>query len=124
MRIKQTIAAALAVLALTLVGAGTAAAHTTVKSTSPKAGSSVARSLKSVRVLFNGQIRSGTLKVYRKSNGDKVSYGNGGRDPGNVKRLTVALKSGLAAGAYSVRWKMVASDGHTQSGSFWFRLKK
>lgn len=114
---------ALVALALTLVGAGSALAHTTVKSTSPKNGATVARSLSSVRVLFNGQIRRGTIKVVRAANGQKVSSGSGGRDPRNVKRLTVSLKNGLARGKYNVSWSMVAADGHNQRGSFWFKLR-
>lgn len=123
MKSRKLILVVLAALALTVVGAGTAMAHTTVKSTSPKNGSTVAKSLKSVKVLFSGQIRSGTLKVVRVSTGKKVSVGKGGRDPRNVKRLTVRLKSGLAKGKYKANWSMVAADGHTQSGSFWFKLR-
>lgn len=122
-RIHNMTVVALAALVLTLVGAGAADAHTTVKSTNPKNGAKVARSLSSVRVLFNGQIRSGTLKVVRASSGEKVSSGSGGRDPRNVKRLTVRLKSGLAKGKYNVRWRIVAADGHNQTGTFWFRLR-
>jgi methionine-rich copper-binding protein CopC len=35
----------------------------------------------------------------------------------------VPLKKGLARGGYAARWKIVAADGHTQSGSFRFRLR-
>lgn len=123
MNAKKMASVLVAVLALTVVGAGAVNAHTTVKSTSPKAGSKVNKSLKSVKVTFNGAIKRGTLKVVRTSNGAKVSNGSGGRDPGNVKRLTVALKGGLKAGKYKANWSMVAADGHTQTGSFSFKLK-
>ncbi len=103
-------------------GATSALAHVTFKSSSPAKGSTVKKSLKTVKVTFSGTIRSGTLKVYGPKGG-KVSKGNGGRDPRNIKRLTVALKSGLKVGKYTAKWTITAADGHKQSGSFTFRLK-
>jgi methionine-rich copper-binding protein CopC len=116
-----TILAAATVLVASF-GATGAWAHVKVKSTSPKAGASVKKSLKSVKVLFTGPIRSGTLKVYT-AGGTKVSKGNGGRDPRNINRLIVGLKGGLKAGRYTAKWSIIAADGHKQNGSFGFRLK-
>ena len=53
----------------------------------------------------------------------RVSRGNGGRDPRDVKRLRVPLKSSKKAGTYTAKWTMKAADGHTQTGSFKFKLK-
>ena len=53
-----------------------------------------------------------------------ASVGKGARDPRNVKRLAVGLKSSLKAGAYKTSWTIVAADGHTQKGSFRFTLKR
>ncbi len=111
------------VVALVLAFGATAAwAHVTVTSTSPGKGTTVKKSLKTVKVTFSGPIRSGTLKVYG-PRGGKVSIGNGGRDPRNIKRLTVGLKSGLKVGKYTARWTETAADGHKKSGSFTFKLK-
>ena len=66
-------------------------------------------------------IRSGTLTVKRGSR--TVSSGRGGQDPRNVKRLRVGLKSGLKAGRYKATWTIKAVDGHTQRGTFTFRLR-
>jgi methionine-rich copper-binding protein CopC len=107
--------------ALTLAIAVPATAHTEVKSTNPKRGSTATKSLKSVKVTFTGRIRSGTLRVKRVG-GSKVSNGSGGRDPRNVKRLAVSLKSGLKSGRYKVNWTIVADDGHDQKGSFRFKI--
>jgi methionine-rich copper-binding protein CopC len=74
-----------------------------------------------VRVTFDGRIRSGTLSVKRVG-GSKVSIGSGARDPRNVKRVAVRLKSSLKAGRYKANWTIVADDGHEQKGSFRFRL--
>ena len=109
--------------ALTLAIAVPALAHTEVKSTSPKRGGTASTAIKSVKVTFEGRIRSGTLTV-RKVGGGKVSVGSGRRDPRSVRRLVVGLKSGLAAGRYKANWKMIAADGHEQKGSFRFRLER
>jgi methionine-rich copper-binding protein CopC len=93
-----------------------------VQSTSPGKGSTVKKTRKTVKVTFNGPVRSGTLKVYNAA-GTKVSIGNGGRDPRNIKRLTVSLKSGLKVGKYTAKWTIVSADGHALKGSFWFKLK-
>jgi len=104
------------------VSCATAFAHEEVKSTSPGKGKTASSSIKSVTVTFSGMIRKGTLKVTGPG-GKVVSNGSGGRDPRNVKRLKVALKSGLKAGSYKATWTIVASDGDNQSGSFTFKLK-
>jgi methionine-rich copper-binding protein CopC len=113
-------AAAVAALAATT---GTAFAHVEVQSTNPPRGGSAKTTIKTVRVTFDGQLRSGTLRVTRVG-GSKVSRGSGGRDPRNVRRLSVRLKSSLRAGRYRARWTVVAADGHEQSGTFRFRLRR
>jgi methionine-rich copper-binding protein CopC len=118
-RFALAFATAASISALT---AATAFAHETVKSTSPGKGKTASTHTSSVTVTFNGQIRSGSMKVTGPG-GKVVSSGQGGRDPRNVKRLRVPLKSGLKAGSYKATWKIVASDGDNQTGSFTFKLK-
>lgn len=117
---RQLPTAALAAT-LTLALTVPAIAHTEVASTSPRKGSTASKSTATVKVTFDGRIRSGTLTVKRVG-GSKVSIGSGGRDPRNVKRLAVKLKSGLSSGRYKASWKILADDGHTQKGSFRFKL--
>ena len=114
------------ILALAATGsalaAATAFAHTEVKSTSPAKGKSAPRSIGSVTVTFTGTIRSGTIKVTGPG-GKTYTADGGGRDPRNVKRLKAPLKSSKPAGGYKASWTMKAADGHTQRGSFTFKLK-
>ncbi len=105
------------------VAAAPAAAHTEVKSSSPAKGSTARTSIRTVTVTFTGPIQRGTIRV-RKKGGRVVSDGGGGRDPRQVTRLRVPLRGGLTAGRYTARWSMVAADGHTQRGSFSFRLRR
>lgn len=96
-----------------------ASAHVEVSSTSPSAGSTASRSLGTVTVTFTGALRSGRLKVKRIGGG---KAGAGGRDPRNISALRAELKSGLSAGRYRAKWKVVSADGHEQKGSFTFKL--
>jgi methionine-rich copper-binding protein CopC len=115
------LSAALVAALFSAVGVTTASAHVRVVSTNPATGGSASRSIRTVRVTFNAAIRSGTLRVFRRSTGAQVS-GTGARNPRNLRQLVTSLRSGLAAGRYIARWTLVASDGHRQSGSFGFRL--
>lgn len=108
---------------LALGGAAVAAAHTEVKSTSPAAGATAKSSVTRATVTFTGTLRRGTLRVTGPG-GKVVSVGKGGRDPRNVARLLVGLKPGLKAGAYKASWTIMAADGHEQTGSFRFKLKR
>jgi methionine-rich copper-binding protein CopC len=123
---RATILAACAALLLSLVLAGTwmsasAQAHTEVAKVKPSG--SAKTSIRTVSVSFTGLIRSGSIRVV--GPGGKVySAGRGGRDPRNVNRLVVPLKRSLKAGTYKAKWKAVAADGHEQSGSFSFRLRR
>lgn len=120
-RIRTAVAGAAAALALG-AGAPAALAHVELESSTPKAHATAKRSLTSVRLTFSGALRSGTVTV-KGPTGAKVSTGAGGRDPRNVNRLMVALRSGLKAGRYTVSAAAVSADGHKETFSFWFRLK-
>ncbi len=123
MRAHRCMVIAVVAAALLAVAAGTAFAHTKVKSTSPAKGKTAKTSIDRVTVTFTGPLRRGTLRVV--GPGSKVvSVGRGGRDPRNINRLLVPLKGSLKAGAYKASWTILAADGHDQKGSFTFRLKR
>jgi copper resistance protein C len=120
---KKRLTTALAVAAVTSgATAAVALAHTELKSTYPGKGKTASTRIGSVSATFSAAIRSGTLKVTGPGN-KTVSSGNGGRDPRNVKRVKVPLKSGLKAGSYKASWTMKAADGHSQRGTFTFKLR-
>jgi copper resistance protein C len=120
---KRRLSTALTAAAVTsAVAAATAFAHTEVRSTYPGKGKTVSKRVSTVSVTFNQQIRSGTVKVTGPG-GRTYSSSKGGRDPRNVKRLRVGLKSSKRAGTYKASWTIQAVDGHTQRGSFTFKVK-
>lgn len=104
------------------VGPGTAFAHVEVESTSPARGATAKTSIRSVKVNFSGAIQRGTLRVT--GPGKKVvSIGTGGRAAHNISRLRVSLKRSLKPGRYRAKWSATSADGHSEDGSFRFRLK-
>jgi methionine-rich copper-binding protein CopC len=113
---------ALLVLTASLVVATPAAnAHTELVSTTPKAGAYAKRSLSTVRVRFSQPIRSGRLQVLRA--GEKVSLGGGQRSAEDVRAIEARIGDELEGGRYVVRWTMTAVDGHTQQGTWRFKVR-
>jgi methionine-rich copper-binding protein CopC len=105
-----------------LVAAAPVAAHTGVKSISPKAGSTVSRtSAKWVRVTFRGRIADGKLTV-RSQDGRSLTRGAAGLVNGG-RVLRVRLASGLPRGRATVRMQVLNTDGHVTTRTWWFRLR-
>jgi methionine-rich copper-binding protein CopC len=109
-------------LAASLVLAPAALAHVELEKTSPKAHSTV-KAPPAVRMTFSGPLRSASLTVTGPG-GKVASSGHGGKDPRNINRAVVSLKSGLAAGKYTVKAKVTAADGHKETFTFWFKIKR
>jgi methionine-rich copper-binding protein CopC len=110
-----------AVAAAVLAAPAVAAAHTSIKSTSPKSGATADRDLRAVKVVFRGSIPDGELTV-RNGGGAKVSRGEGRLVRGD-RQLRARLSSGLKAGRYRATVRWLSSDGHVQSRSWSFRLR-
>ncbi len=109
-------------LLATLFYAAPASAHVTVTGRNPGKGDTASTSIGRAWVKFNQNVRSGTIRVYKVSNGNKVSKGTGRRDPRNLARVICQMKNNLTAGRYVARWTVVGPDGHHQRGSWRFRL--
>jgi methionine-rich copper-binding protein CopC len=105
------------------LAATTAFAHVQLESSNPKDKAKLDHAPSSVSLTFSGPIRSGTLKVTGPG-GKKVSVGKGGRDPRNIDRLLVALKSGLKAGSYKSSASVIAADGHHETWTLKFTIRK
>jgi copper transport protein len=103
--------------------AGTVSAHSLVRSTDPKAGSTVQRAPTAVVIRFNEavELAFGGIQVLgpnrRRVDVGKTGYGSGRRDT-----IRVGLAPDLANGRYTVVWRIVAADGHPRDGRFGFRL--
>ena len=102
-----------------------AIAHVSVVSTSPQYQSSVDALPDHVVIGFNsplivlGSKKTNTVEVIN-PNGDSVTQGDA-EVSGAV--ITVALnQDGAVAGDYTVRYRVVSTDGHAVSGSYHFLL--
>jgi copper resistance protein C len=51
-----------------------------------------------------------------------TSVAKGGLDPADDTRMAIDLDAPLEAGAYTVRWTAVATDGHVERGSWAFTV--
>lgn len=112
---------AVAITCLVLAIPAIASAHVEILATSPSKAAKT--TVKQVTVTLSGPIRGGSLKIFGPV-GELVSKGAGGRDPSNFSALLVRLKGGLTPGRYTAKPVWVGADGHRQSSSFSFRLKR
>ncbi len=110
---------AVAVACAALVLPASAAAHTGVDHTSPRAGSTVTRSLSVAKVFFEGRVSDATL--VGKRNGSKVSRGDGMlADRGRQVRARLRTSR---SGRHSATVRWLSRDGHVLSRTWSFRIR-
>jgi len=116
-------AAAVLLLALSLLSAGQARAHAFLERTDPKAGATLGAAVDRVRVWFNSVLEPAFSSItVRDAAGKTVDKKDGRVNPADAKLLEVSLPR-LAPGSYRVIWKIAARDGHRATGSYNFVIK-
>jgi methionine-rich copper-binding protein CopC len=115
-------AGALAWVAVTLAAA-TAAAHATGQRFEPRQGATLSASPPEVRIGYDGAIepRFSTIEVAG-PDGRPVATGAAEVDPESQRVLRVRLPA-LDPGVYTVRWRVLAVDGHRTEGRYTFTVK-
>lgn len=117
----RPIAAAMLVVALVLVWAGPAAAHTGFESSEPSDGAVVIGPVTEVVVRFSGPATpTGEGFVVRLPTGDLVESVAAAEDGENSWRLD--LPEPVVDGVVAVRWEVQAPDAHPIAGSFSFTV--
>ncbi|MCW1967794.1 MAG: copper resistance protein CopC, partial [Anaerolineae bacterium] len=77
-----------------------------------------------VRIVFSEKILAATTIKVLNSNKQQVDVKNGKIDPNDARSQTYVLGLPvLENGVYTVEWRSLAADGHTESGKFSFTLK-
>jgi copper transport protein len=115
------VARALAVLAFAaLVVPATAAAHARLIRTVPTDGSLLARAPRDVRVVFDDTVRIGSGNAAVANASRRSVLAAPARARGRV--VTLPLIAGLPRGDYTVRWSVVAEDGHHEQGLIAFAV--
>ncbi|MCQ9351515.1 copper resistance protein CopC [Corynebacterium sp. 153RC1] len=113
--------AATAVLWAGSFGAGIAAAHDSVLSTSPEAGTTVEAFPETISFVFSGEVQDGfnTIAVTDQAQGRVVFEGEPAVEGQNVS-IEVPEDLQLSPGTYTVGYQITSSDGHATRGSFEF----
>jgi methionine-rich copper-binding protein CopC len=111
---------ALWLVAVSLLPAGVAWAHTGVKSVSPKK-SSTRDAVREVHVTFEDHVITGLIEVKRGSS--VVAARRTGLKPSNHAVVQWIPKAPLAPGGYTANWRARAEDGHSEKGSWKFRVR-
>jgi methionine-rich copper-binding protein CopC len=116
-RLASAILALAALLVAMVVTASPASAHARLEASSPKDGSTLTATPPEVMLQFNEQIKEGLNQISVKSGSTDATEGKPEVDGNTVYQ---PLKSSLAAGDYTVSYKVVSADGHPISGTLSF----
>ena len=113
--------AALGAVLATGVAAVPALAHAPVVGTFPK-NDATASNVRTVGVRFGEAVVTGLITVKR-ANGSIVPARASGLQPSNKARLRATFARALPSGRYTVSWRARADDGHSERGTFRFRVR-
>ena len=109
-----------AVLA-TGVAAVPALAHAPVLGTFPKNDATVSN-VRTVGVRFGEAVVTGLITVKR-ADGSTVAARASGLQPSDKARLRATFARTLPSGRYKVSWRARSDDGHSERGTFRFRVR-
>lgn len=100
-----------------------ASAHAYVVSSSPSSGEVLEKSPESIFIQFDEEIEPAfySLQVLSPS-GERLDKKDAAIDPSRPDRLVAGLTPGLVDGIYTIKWKVVSSDGHPVSGTLAFQI--
>ncbi|WP_018654000.1 copper resistance CopC family protein [Actinomadura flavalba] len=115
---KRLAALALTAGAFLAVAAPPASAHTTLRSTDPKADSSGAAPT-SITLTYNDPVMVPRVVL----TGPDGARHEQGAAQATDNKVVQAVKPGLPGGRYTVGWRVVASDGHPITGRFTFTVE-
>jgi methionine-rich copper-binding protein CopC len=118
-RTVTRLAALAAVLTVAAALAVPAFAHAPVLGTTPKKNATVS-TVRTVSVRFGEAVLTGLVSVTHR--GAMVNAKTSGLAPGK-KRLRATFSRKLAAGKYTVSWRVKADDGDIQRGTFSFTVR-
>ena len=100
-----------------------AAAHASLKSSTPEAGATLTASPKEVALTFNEKIEPAFSSIsVADGQGKSMSANKATVDAANPAVLRLAMPA-LATGTYTVNWAVAGHDGHHRKGDFKFSVK-
>lgn len=106
--------------AAALIAAPAAVGHSGVRSTTPRSGSTVQALPAKLTLTFGDRLlRVIGVQVIDAAGVDHATSSR--LDPRNAARVVVATRRS-GPGRYTVRWKVQSEDGHSEAGTFAFRV--
>lgn len=117
-RLLAVVTTVLLGLLLAVLGATPAAAHDTLEGSDPADGATVATVPTAVSLTFNEEVQNFS-PVIQVTGPDGADWADGDPTVSGVQ-VSVPVKAGAPAGAYSVAYRIVSSDGHPVSGELTF----
>lgn len=120
---RRALAATVIVLVAAALPSGFAAAHASLVDARPGRRAVVTRPPARVVLVFGEAVEPAfsTLGVFSAS-GARVDTGDVEALPANGRELSVGLPGDLPAGHYTVRYRVLSTDGHVVEGSYRFTL--
>jgi copper resistance protein C len=115
---RRALAGAAVVLALPAV----AFAHAAVKSRSPHKNATVHHAVKQVNVTFVDHVTTGLIEI--RKNGQVVPLKSTGLKTSDHAVVLGTPKAPLGNGRYTVHWRARSQDGHSEKGSWSFRVRR
>jgi methionine-rich copper-binding protein CopC len=97
-------------------------AHVYIRSVEPQEDASLAEAPKTVKMMFIGSLEPAfsNIEVFD-AEGEKISRKPAFSEYNSI--MEVELDEELGSGTYTVKWKCMSKDGHSQKGSFSFSVK-
>jgi len=110
-------------MAAAIVASPFAAAHASLKSSNPEAGTTLAAAPKEIVLTFNEKVEEAFSTItLADGEGKAVAADKAKVDAANPAILRLTAPS-LAAGSYTVTWAVAGHDGHRRKGDFKFTVK-
>jgi hypothetical protein len=112
-----------ATMTAAIVASPFAAAHASLKSSNPEAGSALVSAPKEVVLTFNEKVEEAFSTIsLADSEGKPLVTDKAKVDAANGAILRLSAPA-LTAGSYTVTWAVAGHDGHRRKGDFKFTVK-
>ena len=105
--------------AVSVIAPVAVAAHTPLKSVSPRRNST-RKSVSDVRATFKAKLQTGVIELTK--GGAVVPLKSSGLTRSNQAVIRALSKSRLTPGSYKVSWRARAGDGHSEQGTWGFKV--
>ena len=121
--LRRVAACALLAIAVLAATAGVAGAHASLVTSSPAARGRVKVGPSQAVLVFSEPVEVLNRRDVTVVDGDGVRIDNGAHtDVRNSRRIVVGLRGPMVPDSYTVRFRVVSADSHTEAGAFVFAV--